>query len=166
MMTSTPRCNGEHIWGLLWSCGKVPDSFNPEEPGSSPPDHSRNFYIPNCTPRTSGARAEKLGYLLKETLNLKLVDDRQEKEETEYPVPQVLWSLYLNLPASDIKLSDSAPSNIHLCSGPDLELDFDFAVNQRKLFWKVTKHHPKFEGGDIAEGEEKQDVEKAEKEEE
>ncbi|XP_071642335.1 rab proteins geranylgeranyltransferase component A 1-like isoform X2 [Temnothorax longispinosus] len=59
-----------------------------------------------------------------------LQDDRQEKEETEYPVPQVLWSLYLNLPASDIKLSDSAPSNIHLCSGPDLELDFDFAVNQ------------------------------------
>lgn len=48
-------------------------------------------------------------------------------------MPQVLWSLYLNLPASDIKLNDSAPSNIHLCSGPDLDLDFDFAVNQVKL---------------------------------
>lgn len=45
-------------------------------------------------------------------------------------MPQVLWSLYLNLPASDIKLNESAPSNIHLCSGPDLDLDFDFAVNQ------------------------------------
>lgn len=48
-------------------------------------------------------------------------------------MPQVLWSLYLNLPASDLKLNDSAPSNIHLCSGPDLDLDFDFAVNQVRL---------------------------------
>ena len=47
-------------------------------------------------------------------------------------MPQVLWALYLNLPASDIKLKESAPSNIHLCSGPDLDLDFDFAVNQVK----------------------------------
>ncbi|TGZ48226.1 hypothetical protein DBV15_09370, partial [Temnothorax longispinosus] len=45
---------------------------NSVEPGSSPPDH-RNFYIPNCTLRTIGARAEKLGYLSEETLNLKLV---------------------------------------------------------------------------------------------
>ncbi|KAL0116105.1 hypothetical protein PUN28_011162 [Cardiocondyla obscurior] len=117
-----------------------------------------------------------------------LQDDRQEKGETEYPIPQVLWSLYLNLPASDIKLSDSAPSNIYLCSGPDLELDFDFAVNQAKNIFKSMYPDedflprapdpeeivlegeeapgPKFEGGDIAEGEEKQDVEKAEKEEE
>ena len=51
----------------VWSCGKAPDSR-----GSSSSDH-RNFYIPNCTPRTSGARAEKLGYLSEEKLNLKLV---------------------------------------------------------------------------------------------
>lgn len=51
--------------------------------------------------------------------------------------PHVLWSLYLNLPASDIKLNSSAPNNIHLCSGPDLELDFDFAVNQAKEIFKT-----------------------------
>lgn len=48
--------------------------------------------------------------------------------------PHVLWSLYLNLPASDIKLSDSAPKNIYLCSGPDLDLDFDYSVNQVSFF--------------------------------
>ncbi|KAG5311118.1 RAE1 geranylgeranyltransferase, partial [Acromyrmex insinuator] len=116
-----------------------------------------------------------------------LQDDRQEKEESEYPLPQVLWSLYLNLPGSDNRLSVFAPSNIHLCSGPDLELDFDFAVNQAKNIFKSMYPDedflprapdpeeivlegdeapgPKFEGGDIVEGEEKQDVEKAEKEE-
>ena len=56
--------------------------------------------------------------------------DKAAKDALENLKPHVLWSLYLNLPASDIKLSNSAPSNIHLCSGPDLDLDFDFAVNQ------------------------------------
>ncbi|KAK0081054.1 hypothetical protein PV325_012890 [Microctonus aethiopoides] len=49
--------------------------------------------------------------------------------------PRVLWSLYFNLPASDVKLNDSSPNNIHLCSGPDLELDFDFALNQAKTIF-------------------------------
>ncbi|XP_077278479.1 rab escort protein isoform X2 [Temnothorax americanus] len=149
------------------------------------------FIVHMTCKRTKNAK-EDLAYVVNKFLRAEPlqsnVDDRQEKEETEYPVPQVLWSLYLNLPASDIKLSDSAPSNIHLCSGPDLELDFDFAVNQAKNIFKSMYPDedflprapdpeeivlegdeapgPKFEGGDIAEGEEKQDVEKAEKEEE
>lgn len=109
-----------------------------------------------------------------------------DKEEVaESPKPQVLWSLYLNLPASDIKLNDTAPNNLHLCSGPDLELDFDFAVNQAKSIFEAMYPDedflprapdpeeivlegedapgPKFEGD--TEAEEKQDVEKAEKEE-
>ncbi|XP_053970848.1 rab proteins geranylgeranyltransferase component A 1 [Hylaeus anthracinus] len=109
--------------------------------------------------------------------------ETDKEEASENPKPQVLWSLYLNLPASDIKLNDSAPSNLHLCSGPDLELDFDFAVHQAKSIFKAMYPEedflprapdpeeivleeapgPKFEG-DI-EVEEKQDVEKAEKEE-
>lgn len=60
-------------------------------------------------------------------------DDQNNKidnKDKHDPKPHVLWSLYLNLPASDMKLKSSAPNNIHLCSGPDLDLDFDFAVNQ------------------------------------
>lgn len=61
-------------------------------------------------------------------------DDTNVKDQSpENLKPRVLWSLYLNLPASDIQLKDSAPKNIHLCSGPDLELDYDFAVNQVSL---------------------------------
>lgn len=59
------------------------------------------------------------------------------KDESTNLMPQVLWSLYLNLPASDIKLNELAPGNIHLCSGPDLDLDFDFAVNQVNLSFQT-----------------------------
>ncbi|XP_076164472.1 rab escort protein isoform X2 [Ptiloglossa arizonensis] len=69
-----------------------------------------------------------------------------KEESTGNPKPQVLWSLYLNLPASDIKLIDSAPSNLHLCSGPDLELDFDFAVNQVDFFFYFYYSKSHFRG--------------------
>ncbi|KAI4499972.1 hypothetical protein M0802_004842 [Mischocyttarus mexicanus] len=114
--------------------------------------------------------------------------NQQDYEPNEVDLkPQILWSLYLNLPASDIKLNDTAPSNIYLCSGPDLELDFDFAVDQAKEIFKSMYPDddflprapdpeeivlegdeapgPKFEGDTQVDGEEKQDVEKAEKEE-
>ncbi|XP_015177725.1 PREDICTED: rab proteins geranylgeranyltransferase component A 1 [Polistes dominula] len=114
--------------------------------------------------------------------------NQQDYEPNEEDLkPQILWSLYLNLPASDIKLNDTAPSNIYLCSGPDLELDFDFAVDQAKEIFKSMYPDddflprapdpeeivlegdeapgPKFEGDTQVDGEEKQDVEKAEKEE-
>ncbi|KAI4495227.1 hypothetical protein M0804_001428 [Polistes exclamans] len=114
--------------------------------------------------------------------------NQQDYEPNEEDLkPQILWSLYLNLPASDIKLNDTAPNNIYLCSGPDLELDFDFAVDQAKEIFKSMYPDddflprapdpeeivlegdeapgPKFEGDTQVDGEEKQDVEKAEKEE-
>lgn len=59
-----------------------------------------------------------------------LQEGNVDRDKNENLKPHVLWSLYLNLPASDIKLSESAPNNIYLCSGPDLDLDFDFSVNQ------------------------------------
>ncbi|XP_015113008.1 rab proteins geranylgeranyltransferase component A 1 [Diachasma alloeum] len=64
-------------------------------------------------------------------------DDEGKDKQLDHLKPHVLWSMYLNLPASDIKLSDSAPKNVHLCSGPDLDLDFDFAVNQAKEIFKT-----------------------------
>ncbi|KAI5702784.1 hypothetical protein M8J75_004113 [Diaphorina citri] len=55
--------------------------------------------------------------------------------------PQVLYALYFNVPdTSHCDLSSSVPSNVHLCSGPDLDLDFDFAVNQAKEIF--TKMYP------------------------
>lgn len=114
-------------------------------------------------------------------------DQKDYEQNGEHLKPQILWSLYLNLPASDIKLNDTAPSNIYLCSGPDLELDFDFAVDQAKEIFKSMYPDddflprapdpeeivlegdeapgPKFEGDSQMDGDEKQDVEKAEKEE-
>ncbi|CAG5079523.1 Similar to CHM: Rab proteins geranylgeranyltransferase component A 1 (Homo sapiens) [Cotesia congregata] len=117
------------------------------------------FMVQMTCKRTKTAK-EDLDYVVKKFLELDIVetnvryptdmhtqtistndDHLQEgnvdRDKNENLKPHVLWSLYLNLPASDIKLSKSAPSNIYLCSGPDLDLDFDFSVNQAKKIFKA-----------------------------
>lgn len=47
--------------------------------------------------------------------------------------PQVLWSLFFNCPeTSDCDLTANVPTNVFLCSGPDVDLDFEHAVKQVK----------------------------------
>jgi hypothetical protein len=51
--------------------------------------------------------------------------------EEEGEKPHVLWSLFFNYPeTSDHGLTANIPANVYLCSGPDLELDFESAVKQ------------------------------------
>ncbi|XP_034245153.1 rab proteins geranylgeranyltransferase component A 1 [Thrips palmi] len=58
--------------------------------------------------------------------------------------PQVLWSMYFNcLETSKNSYSPNAPENVHLCSGPDLELDFEFSVQQAERLFK--KMYPDLE---------------------
>ncbi|KAG8315248.1 hypothetical protein J6590_075347 [Homalodisca vitripennis] len=59
------------------------------------------------------------------------------QSESQAVKPQLLWSLYFNCPeTSSCDLSADVPSNVHLCSGPDLDLDFEFAVKQAKEIFK------------------------------
>ena len=51
----------------------------------------------------------------------------------EYQKPNVLFALYFNLPANDFKVKSTALPNVYVCSGPDLDLDFDYAVIQVKI---------------------------------
>ncbi|KAJ1521318.1 hypothetical protein ONE63_002994 [Megalurothrips usitatus] len=52
--------------------------------------------------------------------------------------PQVLWSMYFNCAeTSKSLLNANVPQNLHLCSGPDLELDFEFAVQQAERLFKT-----------------------------
>ncbi|KAK7865799.1 hypothetical protein R5R35_001264 [Gryllus longicercus] len=58
--------------------------------------------------------------------------------------PQVLWSLFFNCPeTSQCDFSADVPSNVFLCSGPDLDLDFEFSVKQAKEIF--TKMYPESE---------------------
>lgn len=44
---------------------------------------------------------------------------------------QVLWCIYFNMKdTSEENLVYSSHKNVHICSGPDAELDFDHAVQQ------------------------------------
>lgn len=64
------------------------------------------------------------------------VDSEGEKisqPESQSVKPQLLWSLYFNCPeTSSCDLSADVPTNVHLCSGPDLDLDFEVSVKQVK----------------------------------
>lgn len=52
-------------------------------------------------------------------------------QEAKQSPPRVLWSLYFNCPdTSESDLSGSVPKNVYLTSGPDLDIDFEFAVKQ------------------------------------
>jgi len=66
------------------------------------------------------------------------------QSESQAVKPQLLWSLYFNCPeTSSCDLSADVPSNVHLCSGPDLDLDFEFAVKQAKEIF--NKMYPECE---------------------
>jgi hypothetical protein len=51
--------------------------------------------------------------------------------EVEAEKPHILWSLFFNYPeTSDHGFTANIPANVYLCSGPDLDLDFECAVKQ------------------------------------
>lgn len=55
----------------------------------------------------------------------------------EVAKPRVLWSLFFNSPeTSSCDLASDAPANVFLCSGPDYDLDFEFAVKQAKQIFE------------------------------
>lgn len=60
-----------------------------------------------------------------------MISKSQTNAQTEVLKPQILYALYFNCPeTSEYDLSQNVPSNVHLCSGPDLEVDYEFAVKQ------------------------------------
>lgn len=57
----------------------------------------------------------------------------QDEDETKTRA-QILWELYFNCPeTSECDLSANVPKNVYLTSGPDLDIDFEFAVKQVRL---------------------------------
>jgi hypothetical protein len=55
----------------------------------------------------------------------------EQNVNKEVAKPRVLWSMFFNSPeTSSFDLAADAPANVFLCSGPDYDLDFEFAVKQ------------------------------------
>lgn len=49
----------------------------------------------------------------------------------------VLWSMYFSIPNTSKYLKDNEnhiPKNVFLCSGPDLNLDYDSCIHQVRIF--------------------------------
>lgn len=51
--------------------------------------------------------------------------------EEENEKPNVLWSFYYSTPnVMEADLRNGVPQNVFLCSGPDLDLDYDEAIKK------------------------------------
>ncbi|RZC42111.1 rab proteins geranylgeranyltransferase component A 1 [Asbolus verrucosus] len=51
--------------------------------------------------------------------------------------PDILWSCYFSIPDSnDLDLKTTAPKNVAICPGPDLDLDYDNSVKKIQNFFQ------------------------------
>nr|CAI5857110.1 unnamed protein product [Callosobruchus analis] len=61
------------------------------------------------------------------------------EENFESEKPKVLWSCYFSLPDSNVSdVHLKIPDNVFFCTGPDIDLDYDFSVKKAKeIFSKI-----------------------------
>lgn len=51
--------------------------------------------------------------------------------------PRILWSCYFSIPdSSNLSLNENVPSNLFLCSGPDLDLDYDLSIQKARCIFE------------------------------
>lgn len=75
------------------------------------------------TTRQKGTAEEDLMSVAKKVMNF-----AGESDESK---PNIVWSMFFNMKdTSTCDLGANTPSNLFLTSGPDLDLDFDFAIKQ------------------------------------
>lgn len=67
----------------------------------------------------------------------KLFDLGLQDENIADSKPKILWSFYFSVPdTSNVDLRQTVPKNVFLCSGPDLDLDYDLSI-QKVLYYVV-----------------------------
>lgn len=116
----------------------APDPITVIELGPSTHACPPGLYVVHMTCKQDKTAKEDLKSTVEKLLNCQPFDGIS-KPSSEPALPQVLYALYFNVPdTSHCDLSTSVPQNVHLCSGPDLDIDFDFPVNQAKeIFSKM-----------------------------
>ncbi|XP_059488326.1 rab proteins geranylgeranyltransferase component A 1 [Neocloeon triangulifer] len=89
------------------------------------------LYMVHMTTKQKGSAEEDLMPVAKKLLNFP--GDGCESK------PNLVWSMFFNMnDTSTCDLGANTPSNLFLTSGPDLDLDFDFAIKQAKeIFCKM-----------------------------
>lgn len=82
------------------------------------------LYVLYMTTRQRGTAFEDLSPVMSQLV--KTEDDDSSK-------PRLLWSFFFNcVDSAACDMTANTPSNLFLTSGPDLDLDFDYAINQAK----------------------------------
>ncbi|KAK4886577.1 hypothetical protein RN001_002848 [Aquatica leii] len=74
----------------------------------------------------------------------KLFYKQEESGESEIILPNILWSFYYSVPNTfNLGLKCEQLHNVYMCSGPDMDLDYDPAIAQAKEIF--TSIYPDFE---------------------
>lgn len=68
--------------------------------------------------------------------DLKHVTDALFKTAEESEKPIILRSLTWNVSRGNNKTNENCPDNVKICNGPDLDLDFDFSIEQAKTIFR------------------------------
>ncbi|CAB3362953.1 Hypothetical predicted protein [Cloeon dipterum] len=91
----------------------------------------QGLYMVHMTTKQKGSAEEDLMSVAKKLMNF--------PGETDESKPNLVWSMFFNMKdTSTCDLGANTPTNLFLTSGPDLDLDFDFAIKQAKeIFSKM-----------------------------
>jgi len=77
----------------------------------------------HMTTKQKGTAQEDLMSVAKKVMNF--------AGESDDSKPNIVWSMFFNMKdTTTCDLGANTPSNLFLTSGPDLDLDFDFAIKQ------------------------------------
>ncbi|KAL1505396.1 hypothetical protein ABEB36_004970 [Hypothenemus hampei] len=88
----------------------------------------KGFYLVHLTSKQISSPHEDFQHVVQKLFN------HEDKE-----APAILWSCYFSLPGIDnLDVCESLPENLFLCSGPDLDLDYDASIKKAKeIFIKM-----------------------------
>ncbi|VEN53356.1 unnamed protein product [Callosobruchus maculatus] len=122
----------EHLTLLLYPPENDKNSAILIELGTLTGTCPKDLHLVHITARQKTNPKEDFQHIISNMFNL-------NEEDIESKKPKVLWSCYFSLPdsnASDVQLK--VPDNVFLCTGPDIDLDYDFSVKKAKeIFSKI-----------------------------
>ncbi|RZF47415.1 hypothetical protein LSTR_LSTR010618 [Laodelphax striatellus] len=127
-------------------CEGSPEPITVVEVGPSTNACPPGLFVVHMTCKQQKSAEEDLAVAVSKLFHSEYCDGTVDRIDTDTQATQtaktLLWSLYFNCPETNsCDLSPDVPANVHLCcSGPDLDLDFEYAVKQAKEIF--TKMYP------------------------
>ncbi|XP_066252349.1 rab proteins geranylgeranyltransferase component A isoform X2 [Euwallacea similis] len=119
----------EHLTLLMYPPEEGKNIVTIIETGSHTGTCPKNLFLVHFTAKQLRTPRDDFQHIIKNLFN---INDSLPNR------PKILWSCYFSIPlTSDLKFED-VPENMFVCSGPDMDLDYDSAIKKgRSIFQKM-----------------------------